>query len=348
MASDTEIISSVLNKIINDAGYPYDNIFTKVPLIQYLLLRDQRDAKGNALSANSRVRKIDGGAAIEMPLEYATGNSSVFYTGYDVLTFTPKETITNAEWPWAFMANTLVLDKKDVLKASGEARKIANLTGAKLRNMNKTVATGLNSALLATSPATGDYESIPKLVPADPTAAATIGGIAQATNSWWQNKTSTAASASTWQLLVQDIENLRNTIAYNMAGDKPDLMLTDQYVYEYLINYLRSKGSHTFRDTDMSNVLDMDVLKFAGMSVIWDTSVPTLSATTSTAFLLNTDYIQFVMHSQRQFQVDGPIDMMVASQQDAWGWVLLMMGNLTCSNRSKQGVVYAISQALTA
>lgn len=344
-AGDIEIIAAVMSKVLNDDGYAFDNIFSKVPLVSYLMLRDSKD--GGVLGTNNRVRKLDGGQDIEIPLEYAVGNSMQFFDGLDVISFTLKETITNAKYDWKHAVQTLLLDNKDILKCQGEARKITNYVGSKLRNMNKSMATSINSALLAVSPGPKDFHSIPQIVSKTPTSGV-VGGIDRsvAANSWWRNKTK-SSSATTYEGLIKEIDNLRNTIAYNMAGDSPDLLLTDQIVFEYIIAYLRSKGTHTFNNDEVGNVLGIDVKKMRGMNVIWDAAVPNLDAGKSTLYLLNTDYLQFCVHEDRQFKLEGPEKLVFSQGQDATAWAVFLMGNLTTSNSSKQGVIYNIAQNIT-
>ena len=346
-ARDTQLISNVFSKIINKDGYAFDNIFDKVPVLKYLLARDKAD--GDLLGANNRVRKLDGGIDIEMPLEYAVGTSMQYFDGVDTITFTLKDTDTNAKYDWKHAAQTLVLDNKDILKIKGNSAKITNYVGGKLRNTNKSMATTLNASLTALSPASKAIHSIPILVDYAPTGAGTIGGINQAlgANSWWRNQIK-ASGATSWELLVSEIESLRNSIAYNMSGDAPDLFLTNQTVYELLVKYMRSKGTHNFINKEMSNVLKVDVPMASGMNVVWDTGVvePAEEATHSAGYLLNTDYLQFCMHQDRQFKLEGPENLLFSQGQDATAWVIMLMGNLTCSNRSKQGVIYSIDDSL--
>lgn len=344
-ARDIEIIAATLSKVLNDDGYAFDNIFSKVPVVNYLIAKDAKDSK--TLGTNNRVRKLDGGLDIEIPLEYVVGNSMQFFDGLDVISFSLKETMTNAKYDWKHAVQTLLLDNKDILKCQGESRKIANYVGSKLRNVNRSMAATINTSLLATSPASKDIHSIPQIVAKTPTSG-TIGGIdrSASANSWWRNKTK-SSSATTYEMLIKEIDNLRNTIAYNMAGDKPDLALTDQIVYEYIIAYKRAKGTHTFIDEEMSKLLDIDVTKIGGMSMIWDTGVPILDATKSTFYLLNSDYLQFCIHQDRQFKLEGPEKLTFSQGQDATAWAIFLMGNLTTSNSSKQGVLYNIAQNIT-
>ena len=345
-ARDLEIIASVFSKVINDKGYAFDNIFPKTPVVNYLVARDKMD--GDSLGVNNRIRKLDGGVDIEIPIEYGEGDTMQFFDGMDVITFTPQETTTNAKFAWAHAVGKLVLDNKDILKVNGDAAKITNFTGSKLRNMAKTMAKGINTALLATAPGAKYFHSIPVIVDEAPTSSSTIGGIQQATsaNSWWRNQMH-LSTATTWALLMKEIRNLRNTAAYNSGGDSPDQFLCDQIVYEYVLAWMDAKGTHTFIDTEMSKMLNMEVKKVEGMNLIWDTGVPLITSSKSTAYLLNTDYLQFCVHQDRMFKVTKPMDLLPGQGQDATAWAVFLMGQLTCSNRNKQGVIHGITTTLT-
>lgn len=348
-ARDTEIISSVLSKILNDGGYAFDNIFSKVPLIHYLMVKDAKD--GATLGTNNRVRKLDGGLDIEIPIEYSVGEAMQFFDGMDVITFAAKETMTNAKYDWKHAAQTLLLDNKDILKCNGESKKITNFIGSKLRNMNRSMVTSLNTALLNLTPAANAFHSIPKIVDVTPSGAGTIGGINQAlgSNSWWRNQTK-ASTATTYELLVREIDNLLNTTAYNMAGDRPDFGLTNQTVYEMIVAYMRSKGTHQFINDEMSNVLSVEVKKVSGMNLTWDNGVqePSSEASHSALYMLNTDYLQFCVHEDRQFSLEGPEKLIFSQGQDATAWVVFLMGNLTSSNRNKQAVLHSIADNIAA
>jgi hypothetical protein len=183
----------------------------------------------------------------------------------------------------------------------------------------------------------------------DPTAAATVGGIAQATNAWWRNQ-QTESAATTWELVRQEIQSLRLDCSDNAADDMPDLMMTDQIVYEYLLNYIAAKGQHAFVNNQMTNVLNFDVIRVMGMDVLWDENVPNMSATAtkSSVFLMNTEFLRINMHEDRMMTMGEKLDMLPGKGQDAFGWPIFFMGALSCSNRQKQGLLHKVSQAITA
>jgi hypothetical protein len=349
-AGETEVITTTLNDILNDAGYPFDNIYPAVPLISYLLLRDNK--QGTMLGVNNRVRTYSDGNEIEIMVEYVLDNTVQMYTGINPITFAELDIVTDLKYEQRQGAKTLLMDKKKIEDCDGKSAKITNLVTAHLRGVNKGIANALNTQFLALVPGALDFNSIPHLVQYDPTLASVVGGLDQsnALYAWWRNKT-TASAATTWALLMGEIDHLHNTVKYNMASDGPDLYLTNQTIYEMLIAYSRSKGTHTFMDNQVSNLFGMGDrgMVINGANLVWDTGVlePAGEAAHSALYMLNTDYLQFNVNSKRQFKVEGPEDLIITKGQDAVAWVVLFRGQLTTSNRAKQGVLYSIDNGLT-
>jgi hypothetical protein len=349
-ANDAEIIASVFSAKMNQDGFAYDNIFGRVPTVKYLMVKDQLDKSKN-LATNERVKEFDGGQDIELPLEYAVGTGAQSFDGLDIISFAPKENLTNAKFDWKHVVQTGAIDKKDILKVAGSAAKISSLVDTKLRNWTKSMATTLNNQLLAQSAAVGakDIHAIAQLVKDAPSGAGVIGGIdpSVAGNSWWRNQFQ-SSSGSTYAGVMAEIVNMKNDIQGNMAGDAPDLALTDQLIYETLIGYATSKGTHTFINTEMSSLLDVDVMKVRGMNLIWDASCPESTVgSKSRLFMLNTDYLKFAVHSGRKFEISEKMDLLASQGQDAWAWAIFLMGNLICANRKKQGVLFNLTQNIT-
>lgn len=347
--NEIERFATSYSNFINDSGDPFDNIYSKAPVTGYMMAKDTLDGDEDKLK---RVHTLKGGNSIEQILEYAdeTGNFQ-YVNKLNALEFVPRETITNAMYPWIDFAHTQVLDKKDIIERSGSRSKLDAYAKTKRKGLFKSLKTKLNTELLATAPASTALNSIPSLVVKDPTAAATIGAIPQATKAWWRNqtKTSTTPGTTTLSQLVREVRNLVNTCAYNAAGEGPDLGLVDQIVYEYIQEWVEKKGTHQFESKQIAELMKLEkVIKWKGMNILWDTGVPNMfgSGSYSSFFMLNTDYLYFVAEESRNFDVSTPIDMMKSKHQDAIGFVVMTRGNLTCSNRNKQGLLHKINQAL--
>jgi hypothetical protein len=350
MASDQiERFAAAFPNYINDSGDPFDNIYSKAAITGYLMAKDKLDGDEDSIK---RVRTVKGGTSIEIPLEYATETGNMqYFTGITPINFTKVETIKNAEYTWANLAHTLLIDKKDILDIAGNPAKIDDFAKVKRKGLWKSLKQQLNTDLLATSNPTNGFNAIPVLVVKDNTSG-TVGGLSRSTYSWWRNKVkaSTTDATSTFTQLRREIRNLVNTCAYNAANDAPDLGITDQTVYEYLQAYWEEKGQHTFNNKAMAELMKVPkILHFEGMDIIWDTNVPNMngSGSYSSFFALNTDYLYFVACEGRNFEISDPIDMMKSKGQDAIGYVVLLRGQMCCSNMSKQGLLYKINQSIT-
>jgi hypothetical protein len=345
-ARDIELIATTLNKYADD-GKVADNIFAKNAIVRYYLEKDL-EGKGGA----QRIKKWDGGKEIEHTLEYGEGGNFQYYDGYDVVTMAPKEIITNSKWEWRNLFGAVVLSKVEMRKRSGKREAIVDYAETQLNNAQKTARKTINSNLLNISPGAKEPDSFSVIVAKDPTASATIGGIAQnsASNSWWRNQTKQSA-ASTRELLMFELLNLKNNAAYNAADDAPDLGITDQYVFEYIIQYRQNKG-WVILDKKLSEIFGDEIPKVYGMTVIWDTNVPDMytgsGSTYSSFFALNTDYLRLNFHQDAYFAIPGKPVEMIVNGQDAVSFPIITMWNVSCSNRNKQGVLHHISKSLTA
>lgn len=355
VARDSQIASMTISDQLSDAGFAFDQIFPGTPMLNLMLIKDTL-GKSKRISTNNRVIKKSAKRDIEVKLQYAKGNTLQWFDGYDVITISPKDFLTNAKYAWSHAVGNCVIDNKDIIRNSGSETGITSIVESALANMASTIADGLNEALFAmpTAVTAKQMHSIPELVQDDPTSAYTVGGIAQntAANVYWRNQTKDSV-ATTYQLLLREIRNLALNCSYNNANDYPDVLATDQYVYEYAINYLESKMVPAPKNEELAKLLNLkDVPRIEGMDLIWDRLVPNQygSGSYSSAFTLNTKYLHFVMAEERTFEVTdlgSPLPT-GTGYQDAHGWLVTMMLQLICTNRNKQGSLAKIAQDLAA
>jgi hypothetical protein len=344
-ARDIELIATTLNKYADD-GKVADNIFAKNAIVRYFLEKDL-EGKGGV----QRIKKWDGGKAIEHTLEYGEGGNFQYYDGYDVVTMAPKEIITNSIWDWRNLFGAVVMSKVEMRKRSGKREAIVDYADTQLRNAQKTARKQINTDLLNISPASNAPDSFATIIVKTPSASATVGGIAQATatNSWWRNQTKESA-ATTRELFMFELLNLKNKCAYNAADDAPDLGITGQTAAEYIVQYRQNKGWIVL-DKKMSEIFGDDVPKVYGMTVIWDTGVPDMytgSGTTYDSFFaVNTDYLRLNFHQDAFFAIPPKPVEMIVNGQDAVSFPIITMWNPSSSNRNKQGLLHKISKSLT-
>jgi hypothetical protein len=153
----------------------------------------------------------------------------------------------------------------------------------------------------------------------------TLGGINPATagNSFWSSTERNQAGA----LTQAGMAAVYNTIS--VGNDQPTIIITTQALYEKYESLLESQIRYT--DTDVADGGFQNLL-FKGAPVTFDDA-----ATAGQMMFLNTKYLQLVAHSDVWFK---PTPFVRPTNQDAVFSQLLCYGQLTCSNRARQGYMF--------
>lgn len=278
------------------------------------------------LKMKGNVRPADGGREIVEELEYAENGTAGWYSGYEVLDTTPQEVFDAATFDWKQLAGTVTISGLEEIKNSGKER-VINLISSRIKNLEKTLINTAATAVYADGTGSSGKEigGLQLLVADDPTASSSIGGINQATYSFWQNQYSAAAATTS-----ATVTGRMNTMWLSLVRgiDKPDLIPcgTDMYTYyeESLQQYQR------FSDSKMADA-GFEALKYKSADVVYDDQ-----CAATRMYFLNTDYISLRPHKDRQFV---PLEERQSINQDACVTPVVWAGNMTCSNRSLQGVV---------
>lgn len=297
-----------------------------------------------------------GGTHIVEPLMYGLTPAD-WYDGYDELVITPTDGITQALFDWRQLAAPIMYSEKE---RKLNKQNLIDLVDTRIRQtemgihekLNQSILYGAGAGALSTPQASGlngasGIDPLPLIIHYSPTSAATIGGIAQNTYSWWQNKQKESA-ATTWATLFNEFQNMYNNCSKGSGGE-PNLILCDQTTYETFQAAIYSK----FRYLDNDKNFDFEHFKFKKAYVVWDECVPnvyagTLDTTTTTggtAYFINTQFFRLRYEAETNFitsKFKEPVN------QDARVAHILWMGNMTCSNRRKQGVIGKISRAIAA
>jgi hypothetical protein len=119
----------------------------------------------------------------------------------------------------------------------------------------------------------------------------------------------------------------------SVGNDQPTIIITSQQGYEKYESLLTSNIRYT--DTDMADA-GFQNLMFKGAPITFDAAISTGNAAAGAQpmYMLNTKYLQLVRHSDVWFK---PTPFVRPTNQDAVFSQILCYGNLTCSNRARQG-----------
>ena len=325
----------------------YDNIFNSCPLFYWL-------------HENGRKRVEDGGERIVIPLEYGK-NSTIksMSSGYDTIDTTPQDPFTAAYYTWKEIAGSTSISNKEIAQNQGK-NKIIDLLQRKATNTEMSFTEVVEQMIVGAITAGNggmDLTPINLLVKADPSTSTSIGGINQNTYSWWRNKAK-ESTATTFAAFINEIANLYNSCSRGGAKGKrksPDLILCDQVYYETYMAAGRAKGQIMLTNEPVVN-MGFGGAKYLGATFMWDeymidsytatanTDPNTYTYTYSSADFINSEFLEFVVCKGQDFTI-GPF--IQPENQKAKTSIIYLMGEVCCSNRSKQGSHNKVSRSIT-
>ena len=313
-ASFDEILSTTLNNYIPKLT---DNVFSARPLFY-------------ALTNGQTIRRISGGAKIVAPILYGTNSTAASYSGSETLSVTAQTGISAAEFDWKQYAATVTITGIEEAKNNGEAE-IIDLLEGKIMQTEETIIENMNTMLWGdgTGNSGKDWNGIANLVD----STGTVGGIDSTGtgNGFWAS-TETAATGTPANLTLAQMATLYNDVS--VGNDQPTIVITSQSGYEAYEALLQPQLRYTdatTADAGFQNLL------FKGAPVTFDSS-----ATSGTMYMLNNKYLRLVAHSDVWFK---PTPFVRPTNQDARFAQILCYGNLTVTNRARQGKLTGIANA---
>lgn len=278
------------------------------------------------LSKKGNIKPIDGGRTIVQELEYAENSTVAWYSGYETLNITPQEVFDAAEYDWKQLAGTVSISGLEEVKNSGKEA-IINLMESRIKNLRKSLKNTAATAVYADGTGSSGKElgGLQLLIDDDPTASATVGGINQNTYTFWRNQYSAAATTTSSNIL----ERMNSMWLLCIRGtDKPDFIAADSVMYTYFEASLQQ--NQRFSDASLAEA-GFESLKYKTADVFYDDQCPSKHM-----YFVNTDYLFLRPHKNRQFV---PLEDRNSLNQDATVIPVVWAGNMTCSNRSLQGVI---------
>ena len=325
----------------------YDNVFNANPIFYWL-------------HANERKRITDGGERIVVPLEYAQ-NSTIksMASGYDTIDTTPQDSITSAYFEWKEIAGSTVISNKEVAINQSKS-KIIDLLKSKASNTEMSMSEKLNKMLLSFSAGNGGKDLTPifNFIQKTPSGSSSVGGIQQLTYAWWRNAVKSGSGVTTYAGHLTQMDNLYNSCSKGGSKGKrkyPDAIICDQGYYELYCAAARSKAQILMTNDNVAE-LGFGGAKFRGSTLMWDEYFPDVNTTTVVtdpddytwtnygAAFINSEFLEFVVCSGQDFTV-GPF--IQPENQKVKVSILYTMGELTVSNRRKQGLHYLVTTSIT-
>ena len=296
-----------------------DNIFKDLVLL-------------NHMNQGGRVVMEEGGTQIVEPVLYEENTTAASYADYDNILLTPQEGITAAIYNWKQIAASIAISGIEEAKNRG-TEAIIKLLNAKIMQAEMSIKKLVNDQLLSSNDGTTnplEFNGIGGYAGSLNTA---IGGIDAATESWW-NPTIPAGIQNATLSLV----NMANV--YNNASkgnDTPDIIITTEPLFSKYESLLTPNVR--YQDVAKANA-GFQNLMFKQTPVVYDLAMPGNQSSNASMYFLNTKYLKLTGMNGHWF-TSTPFQQGTVAQKDARYAIVLAYGQLTCSNRSRQGYLSA-------
>jgi len=300
------------------------------------------------LTSNGRKRLIAGGQSIEIPLMYA-GSTVQPFSGYDDLLTEPTEGVAPATFLYKKYQAPVVISRDSETDNMGESR-IISLIEAKVKQAEISFKEQINSDLINngyagpytanTAASTNGAAVLGTATPdslrttglfdvcQNATQGRAYGGISGGTYDWWVNKFDDCGAAET-AFATNGVDKMRSLYLDCSRGqDTPDLILSSQASYESYDSTLVDQKRYV---NTMAADAGFESLMYRATTIMFDRDVPA-----GCMFFLNSNYLELDVHPDVDMT---PTEFREAERQWARFSRIFWKGELTCSNRARQGLL---------
>ena len=279
------------------------------------------------LKTKGKIKKLDGGYEIVRPLDYAENATFQRYSGYDTLNISASDVLSAAKYSWVQSAVNVTASGLELRQNSG-SNQIADLAKARLKNAMRTASNNMSVDLYSTGALTNQMGGLGHLIQTD--GAGTVGGIVSSTYTFWKNQFVEQGTPSKTTIKAD-----MNTIWLRLVRgtDKPDLIVSTHDNYSYYEESLQDLQRYASAD---EGVAGFQSLKYKSADVIFDSN-DNFATTGEKMYFLNTEYLELCVHRDANWT---QLDDKMSVNQDAVVIPIISQHQLTCSNRSLQGVVF--------
>jgi hypothetical protein len=286
------------------------------------------------LKQRGRTKPASGGRTLVQELAYQENSTFMWYSGYDPLDISATDVMSAAEFDWKQAAVAVTISGLEQLQNAGK-EKILDLMESRIDVAEKTMMNKISLGVYADGTGNGGKEigGLQHLV-ADLPTSGTVGGINRANFSFWQNQYRDSSDNSV--TLAYDTIQSEMGIMYTRlvrGTDRPDLIVTDNTTW---LAYLKSLQAIQRITNDKMAQAGFTNLKYMDADVVLDGGQGG-NCPADHMYFLNSDYIHYRPHSERNMVVMGGERM--NTNQDAIVKLIGWAGNMTASNCALQGVL---------
>lgn len=288
--------------------------------------------KNNAILTRMKqrgtIKTFSGGHKIYQELSFAENGNAGFYSGYDVLPTAAADVLSAAEFEIKQAAVPVVISGLEMLQNAGK-EKMIDLMESRMNVAESTMLNLLADSIYSdgTGSAGKEVTGLDAAVPV--TNTNTYGGINRGTWTFWKNRVT-----DTTGIVAATIQASWNAHWAGLirGNERPDMIVVDATTWGHYVASLQAL--QRFTSPEMGS-LGFPSLKFMDADVVLDGGIGGFCPA-GTAFFLNTKYLHWRPHAQRNMVPLSP-NRRYATNQDAEVQILAWAGNLTCSGGQFQG-----------
>ena len=333
----TDIIASTIQ---NRSGVLSDNVTNNNALLRRL------KSKGN-------IKPAAGGNVILQEIMYADSTmiNANSYSGYELINIAPNSSISAASFNWTQYAGAVTMSGLEMLQNAGKEA-IIDLMEGRVSVAEAELLNRIDYDLYQDGTGNGgkNIVGLALAVPDDPTTG-TYGGISRVNYAFWRSQYYRGVTDGGAAVSAANIQQYMTTLALRCVrgNNKPDLWIGDATYFALYVNSLqaiqRIGSNESTAGAGFPSLkffgggMSADVVMGGGISGAVSSTQLTSGATAAHMWALNTDYIFFRPHRDRNFVPIGGERQSV--NQDAVVKLIGWAGNMTSSGPQFSGVLIA-------
>lgn len=317
---------------------------------------ENNNALMRKLRAKDNVKPFSGGHLILQEIGYTDASTinATSYQGYEVINIAPNSPISAAQFSIKQYAGSVSMSGLEMLQNSGKEAFI-DLMDARMQIAEGQLLNRMDYDAYqdGTGNASKNLTGLALAIPDDPTTG-TYGGISRSSNTFWRSQYYRGVTDGGAAVSAANIQNYMTTLALRCVrgNNKPDLYVADATYFGFYVNSLQaiqriqSMGGDGKAGAGFGPELSFygggmaaTVVMGGGISGAVSSTQSTSGATSAHMWALNTDYIFWRPHKDRNFVPIGGERQSV--NQDAVVKLFGVAGNITCSGPQFSGVLIA-------
>jgi hypothetical protein len=283
----------------------------------------------NRLKSRGKIKTLSGGYEIARPLDYAENATFQRFSGYDTLNIAASDVITAAKYDWVQSAVHITASGRE-LRMNNGPEQLIDLAEARTKNALRTAANFMSIDVYSSGALANQMGGLAHIIQTN--GQGTVGGINSTTYTFWRNKFREIAGTNAWS--KSTIKGDMNALYLSLVrgSDKPDLVVSS---HDFFAAYWESlQDLQRYASADRATA-GFQALKYVEADVIFDSNT-NFGTTAERMYFLNTNYLELCVHRDANW---ATMDEKMSINQDAVVIPVLWQGQMTCSNRSLQGIL---------